>query len=121
MVWHGNERRNKSDFWLLSSRILAIGGWLLFIVALLVSFYAAPEIEYGFVRFRGIEVRKVWQPQLTSYLFAILWFNAIASVVAIVINRYRTRRNSDINPNFNLILLLLISIAWAVYIYFDIR
>jgi len=116
-----NDRRQKNDFWLLASRTLAVGGWLLFIVALIVSYYAAPEIEYGFVRFHGVEVRKVWQPQLTTYLYAILWFNAIASIVAIIINHFRTRRATDVNNNYNLVLLLFISIAWSTYIYFDIR
>lgn len=121
MTLHNKERRNKTDFWLIVSRALAVGGWLFFIVALVVSFYAAPEIQYGFVRFHGIEVRKTWQPQLTFYLYLILWFNAISSVLAIVINHFRTRRVSDVNNDFNLILLLIISVTWAIYIYFDIK
>ena len=121
MTYQGNDRRQGADFWLILSRVLAIVGWLFFIVALVVSFYAAPEIEYGVIKYHGVEVRKVWQPRLTNYLFLILWFNALASFSAIVINRFRTRRVTDINPIFNLVLLLLTSIAWAVYIYFDIR
>jgi len=121
MNLHHKERRNKSDFWLIASRVLAVGGWLFFIVALVVSFYAAPEVQYGFVRFHGIEVRKTWQPQLTYYLYMILWFNAISSIIAIAINHFRTRRASDVNSDFNLILLLFISIAWGLYIYFDIK
>jgi len=116
-----NERRSKVDFWVVFSRVLAIVGWLLFIVALVVSFYAAPEIEYGIVRFHGLEVRKIWQPQLTNYLYATLWFSAFVSLAAVLINRFRARRMHDINHNFNLILLLLITIAWVVYIYFDIQ
>ncbi|MBL4909827.1 MAG: hypothetical protein JKX78_07380 [Alteromonadaceae bacterium] len=121
MNLYKDDRRLKNDFWLLTSRILAVGGWLFFIVALVVSFYAAPEVEYGFVRFHGVEIRKVWQPQLTNYLYAILWFNAISSIIAIAINHFRTRRATDVNNNYNLALLLSISIAWGVYIYFDIR
>jgi len=121
MNFKENNRKGGSDFWLIFSRVLAVVGWLLFIVALVISFYAAPEIEYGFIKFHGVEVRKVWQPQLTLYLYAVLWFNALASIVSIVINHYRTRRVNDINTNFNLVLLFLISIAWSVYIYFDIR
>jgi len=121
MSFQGNDRRNGADFWLILSRILAVLGWLFFIVALVVSFYAAPEVEYGFIKYQGVEVRKIWQPQLTSYLYIILWFNALTSFCAIVINHFRTRRVSDININFNLILLLLISVTWVVYIFFDIR
>lgn len=120
MTWQGKDRRKGKDFWVIISRILAMGGWLLFIIAMIVSFYAAPEVEYGIVRFHGLEVRKTWQPQLTFYLYIILWFTAILSLVAIIINRFRARRATDGN-SFNFSLLLLISIAWSVYIYFDIK
>ena len=120
MDFQKEDRRQKKDFWLYCSRYLAIGGWLLFIVAIVVSFYAAPEVSYGVVRFHNVEIRKVWQPQLTNYLYFILWFNAAATFVAIIINHFRTRRATDINNNFNLAILFFISIAWSIYIYFDI-
>ncbi len=120
MTWQGKDRRKGKDFWVILSRVLAIGGWLLFIIAMIVSFYAAPEVEYGIVRFHGLEVRKTWQPQLTLYLYAILWLTALISLFAIIINHFRARRATDGN-SFNFSLLLLISIAWSVYIYFDIQ
>jgi hypothetical protein len=120
MVWQKKERRKKDDFWVLLTRALALGGWLLFILALIVSYYAAPEIEYGLIRFHGEEVRKTWQPQLTLYLYIILWLTGLISLVAIIINQFRTRRATDGN-SFNFALLLLTTIAWAIYIYFDVR
>ena len=38
-----NERRKAPDIWIYVSRFLAIFGWCLFIVAMVISHYAAPE------------------------------------------------------------------------------
>ncbi|MCJ8321892.1 MAG: hypothetical protein MJK12_19815 [Colwellia sp.] len=114
------ERRQTKDLWLYLMRGLAIIGWLLFIVAFGVAYYAAPEDQYGMYRYHGIEVRKFWLVPLTGYLYIVLWSSALSSYLCLFLDKYRSRRKSD-NKHFNLILLMLISIAWISYILIDVQ
>ncbi len=118
--WAGEERRKTTDNWHIIARVLSIGGWLFFIAALILSYYAAPEKSYGLVRYHHLEVRDSWLTPLTGYLFVVLLFSAFSSYLAILINKYRQRRTMD-NTHFNVVLLLVISIAWASYIIFHIN
>jgi hypothetical protein len=114
------DRRRGPDFWVVFTRYLAILGWALFIVAMVISFYAAPETNYGILRYYRVEVRTSWVRPLTDYLYVILWFNAALSFASFVINSYRSRRASD-SKYFNLVLLFLVSVAWVVYIYISVN
>lgn len=109
------DRRIKQDIWIYIARGLATAGWLLFIFAFIMSYYAAPEANYGMYRYHNIEVRQFWLTPLTGYLYLILWFSALSSYACLLIDRYRSRRKTD-SKHFNLILLLLISVAWISYI-----
>lgn len=114
------ERRQTKDVWTYLIRGLTISGWLLFIVAFGVAYYAAPEAQYGMYRYHGLEVRKFWLVPLTGYLYIVLWCSALSSYLCIILDRYRSRRKSD-SKHFNLILLMLISIAWISYILVDVK
>ncbi|NQY34962.1 MAG: hypothetical protein HRT37_08360 [Alteromonadaceae bacterium] len=113
--WDGDNRRKGKDILIIFTRILAIGGWLLFIVALIVSSYAAPETSYGYMRYRGIEVRTDWLTPIAGYLYIILWCSALSSYVCLLLNKIRGRRRDD-SKHFNLILLMLVTIAWGIYL-----
>lgn len=115
MPWNGKERREQQDIWVTVFNFLSITSWLLFVFALIMSFYAAPETEYGLLRYHGISVRQFWKVPLTGYLYIVLWVSALLSYLSIIINHYRSRRATD-NKQYNLMLLLIISIAWVVYI-----
>lgn len=117
--WDGKDRRKASDFWKLFARLLAIGGWVCFVLALFISYYAAPEQNYGYLRYKHIETREWWLTPLTGYLYMILWFSALSSYLSITIDKFRKRRATD-NKHYNVILLLVISIAWSAYIIFHI-
>ena len=54
------ERRNAADLWTYALRVLAILGWSLFVCAIIVSYYAAPDVDYGILRYHNIEIRKLW-------------------------------------------------------------
>jgi len=113
------ERRKSSDIWIKATRILAILGWLVFIIALFVSYYAAPDKDFGVLRYHQITIRKFWLTPLTGYLYILLWLSAFFSYLCIIINKYRTRRATD-DKQFNFMLLFLVSIAWVIYIVFQI-
>ncbi|OKY25818.1 MULTISPECIES: hypothetical protein [Thalassotalea] len=114
----GQERRVHSDVWLKTIQILTLVAWAVFIVALIVSYYAAPDNEFGVLRYHGISVRKFWLTPLTGYLYILLWISALLSYFALIIHKFRSRRKSD-NTRFNIFLLFIVSIAWTVYIVFQ--
>jgi hypothetical protein len=114
------ERRKSPDKWIYLSRILTITSWLFFIVALVISFYAAPEQQYGYLIHRGIETRNTWLMPLTNYLYVILWVSAFTSFACLFIDKYRTRRVGD-SKSFNLILLLIVLVAWVLYILMSVQ
>lgn len=106
-----SERRKSDDFWLYLAKTLAILSWLMFIFALIMSFYAAPEKSYGLARYHDIEVRRFWLTPLTGYLYIVIWSSAAGSYAAQLINKYRNRRFDD-NPHYHLYILLAINLSW---------
>lgn len=109
------ERRNATDIWTYIVRTLAIIGWGLFAFALIMSYFAAPDVDYGYLRFRDIEIRKFWLTPLTGYLYIVLWLSALSSYFCLILDKYRSRRKSD-GTHFNILLLLVITIAWVSFI-----
>jgi hypothetical protein len=110
-----DERRSATDIWTFILRFLAIAGWGLFVFAIIVSYYAAPESDYGILRYHNIEIRKFWLTPLTGYLYIVLWLSALSSYFCLILNKYRSRRKSD-GKHFNILLLLVITIAWVSFI-----
>ncbi|TMM44025.1 hypothetical protein [Colwellia ponticola] len=109
------DRRKSTDFWHYTKTILALSSWLLFLIALVMSYYAAPDKDYGVLRYYGVEIRQFWLTPLTGYLYILLWLSAMGSYIALMTEKYRCRRLSD-NPNYSLLFLLTINIAWLVYL-----
>lgn len=105
------ERRKFHDFWFYLARILTIVSWIMFIFALAMSFYAAPEKSYGVVRYHDIEIRLFWLTPLTGYLYLVIWFSAAGSYASMLVERYRSRRQND-NTHYNLYFLLIINLIW---------
>lgn len=110
-----NDRRKAPDIWIYIARILAVGGWILFLFALIMSYYAAPESDFGVLRYKDISIRKFWLTPLTGYLYIVLWFSACASYFYLMVDNFRSRRKTD-SHHFNLVLLLIISVSWVIYI-----
>ncbi len=109
------ERRKTTDMWRYIQTVLALTSWLIFLIALVMSYYAAPDKDYGVLRYYDVEIRQFWLTPLTGYLYILLWLSALGSYLALMTEKYRSRRRSD-NPNFTLIFLLAINITWLVYI-----
>lgn len=109
------DRRKTTDFWSYAQISLALLSWLVFLVALVMSYYAAPDKDYGVLRYYDIEIRQFWLTPLTGYLYILLWLSALGSYLALMTDKYRSRRRSD-NPNFSLVFLLAINLIWLVYI-----
>lgn len=108
-------RRATTDFWSYTRITLALLSWLLFLIALVMSYYAAPDKEYGVLRYYDIEIRQFWLTPLTGYLYILLWLSALGSYLALMTDKYRSRRRSD-NPHYHLMFLLAVNLTWLVYI-----
>ncbi len=108
-------RRATTDFWSYTRITLALLSWLLFLIALVMSYYAAPDKDYGVLRYYDIEIRQFWLTPLTGYLYILLWLSALGSYLALMTDKYRSRRRSDA-PLGNLMFLLTVNLTWLVYI-----
>jgi uncharacterized membrane protein len=111
------DRRRVIDGWSYTKIALVIISWLLFIIALIMSYYAAPDKDYGVLRYYDIEIRQFWLTPLTGYLYILLWVSALGSYLAMMVDKYRSRRQQD-QPQLNVMFLLTINLSWLVYILF---
>lgn len=120
---HQAERRKNrkdNDLWTYTKNLLAALSWLVFLIALVMSYYAAPDTNYGVLRYYDIEIRQFWLAPLTGYLYILLWLSALGSYLALLIDKYRSRRRVD-NPHYNLMLLLIINITWLIIILYHLH
>jgi len=105
------ERRQSLDFWFYLAQVLALLSWILFIFALVMSFYAAPEKSYGVLRYHDIEIRQFWLTPLTGYLYLVIWFSAAGSYASMLVEKYRSRRQNDYT-HYHLYFVLSINVIW---------
>ncbi|RHW77144.1 hypothetical protein [Colwellia sp. RSH04] len=114
------ERRQAVDGWYYIKSILAVISWLVFLFALVMSYYAAPETNYGVVRYYDLEIRQFWLTPLTGYLYILLWLSALGSYLSMIVGKYRSRRKID-HAEYNLIFLLSINLIWLSYLLYQIH
>jgi len=114
------ERRKTIDGWYYTKNTLAVASWLTFLFALVMSYYAAPETNYGVVRYYDLEIRQFWLTPLTGYLYILLWFSALGSYLSMIIGKYRSRRKVD-NAEYNLVFLLSVNLVWLMYLLYQIH
>tara|TARA_R110001592_G_scaffold293_1_gene1616 strand:+ start:1364 stop:1801 length:438 start_codon:yes stop_codon:yes gene_type:complete len=113
------ERRKSIDFWFYLARALTICSWLAFIAAIYISYFVAPETDYGVLRYYKIEVRKFWLTPLTGYLYLVIWFSAAGIYAATLIDKYRSRRQDD-NTHYNAYFLLGFNLLWLSVILYHV-
>jgi len=106
-----NERRISIDFWFYLARVLTICSWLAFVAAIIISYFVAPETNYGVLRYHEIEVRQFWLTPLTGYLYLVIWSSAAGIYTAMLIDKYRSRRKDD-NTHYNAYFLLGFNLLW---------
>lgn len=107
---YGKNRRQGPDWLLRMLQWLSILGWVLFLIALTVLHYARPEFNSGQVQFHQIAIRSHWLPHLTDPLLYLLLSCCALSLIALILQRYRSRRAED-GLGVHRALLLLVSLA----------
>ncbi|WP_231731530.1 hypothetical protein [Colwellia sp. TT2012] len=109
------ERRKNTDFWIYLQTSLALFSWIFFLVALIMSYYAAPDQYYGILRYYDIEIRQFWLTPLTGYLYILLWLSTLGAYIALMTDKYRCRRYID-NRHYHLMFLIVVNLIWLVYL-----
>ncbi|MFM2483582.1 hypothetical protein [Celerinatantimonas yamalensis] len=104
---HKERRRgpDKLQRWL---SLLTIICWFIFLGALIIFHYARPQIDYGYLEFKGIDIRAHWDATYLPWYLRLLWLCIIVTLVDLLLRLPRHRRRSD-HHIYNLIVLLLIS------------
>lgn len=110
------ERRQGPDLICRAFSWLAISGWFLFLLAMVLAHYARPEMDTGLVRYWGIEIRDEWHPTLTACLQYFLTLAALLSGLSLALNRLRLRRRSD-HLHINIVLLLIGCLSLLLYLF----
>ncbi len=106
-------RQRRQKRWRRLLRWLSICGWLLMAAALGLFHEARPELNFGLLRYHGIEVRGYWRADMTHWLLLVLWVNCALSALAILVNGVRMRRKED-NRYYNLLLLGAVSLVFIL-------
>lgn len=111
------DRRRGPDLLQRSFLWLSLICWGLFLVMLLAYHFARPEIEYGLLRYLGVDIRTFWDPQTLPLFLYALWGCCGLTLVSTVLNFSRNRRMEDYHL-FNFALLLLIALITLASYYF---
>ena len=104
------ERRKRQDWVVRSVTIIAVLGWILAFIALLLIDRASPAQANFITRFLSIDVVSYWNSTLLRGAFAATLASFVACIIGFILNAARHRRKTD---RFNK-LLIAISIASTV-------
>ncbi len=110
------ERRHGPDRLARVLQGLVILCWGGFIALLSLYHFARPQIAYGFLIYGGVKVRQSWDPVLTPWLERGLWGCSVLTLVVLLFERQRCRRQEDVG-RVHLAILLLILIASLLFYY----
>jgi len=109
------DRRRKADFLQRSFFWLALICWGLFLLAILAFNYARPEIEYGLLRYLGIEIRSSWIAQIQEIFLFALWSCFAVTSLSVYLNFFRNRRLEDFHIFYFVLLLIIVVVTLVAY------
>ncbi len=98
------ERRKGPDFWVKALGWLSGFSWVLMLLGLFIVERAKPQSENLLAKAAKIEVNTNWDQGLIKYLFYLVIFGLCTSIIGIMINSRRYRREED---RFKLTLVVL--------------
>ncbi len=111
------ERRHAPDAACKCVNKIALCGWILAAISVVIIYVAKPG--YFWDRDRKLANPYFWNLELAGWYCAVMWLCFITSLMGIYINKKRVKRKTD-SYCFNLIILAIISFCSIVgyYIYF---
>ncbi len=111
------ERRSGPDVWFKMISWLSVIGWVLMLISLVLFDLAKPHMITFFDRFFHVSGVSIWDYQMTLYIFYIMIFGVILSVIGLLINAKRHRRKRD-RYSLSLVLLGVVSLLGAAFYMF---
>ncbi len=109
------EKRKRPDILMRLLTWLAVIGWFLMYVVLMLVHKAKPKVESSFDRVDGMESPlSVWNPDLIRYIFYMMIAGLIISIIGIILNVMRHRRKKD-KYRISLISLGVISLLGIIF------
>lgn len=112
------ERRRKPDTVIRLVTIASTIGWLLIILCSGLIIYAKPEQTNMFYEMFNIQVRNYWDYSLLNFVFILLIFLFVLSLLGIFLNAMRQRRKTD-KMNKSLIFQAIMSAVGMVILLID--
>lgn len=115
------EKRHGPDFLTYWIKISSFIVWLLLGIFFLVTDMARPQEATFFDHYFGTTVRSFWDEHMLYYSFVIAVFLFVFSLISLVINSRRLKREGD-RISISLVISLTISvISIILYIYYYIN
>ena len=109
------QKRKGPDILMRSLTWLAVLGWFLMYVVLMVLNKAKPKSESSFDRINGAEVLiPPWNPVLIQYIFYLMIAGLCISIIGMILNIKRHRRKKD-KYRMSLIVLGVISLLGIIF------
>ena len=109
------DRRRKPDLLQRSFFWLALISWGLFLLAILAFNYARPELEYGLLRYLGIDIRSSWIAKIQEIFLFALWSCFGVTSLSVYLNFYRNRRLEDFHIFYFVLLLIIVAVTLLAY------
>lgn len=110
MLQRERRHRRTSNFWLNSAQIVMFIAWLVSIFMLLAFHFARPELDYGILRYFDIETRDYWLWPATSWFVLLYGLCLLLTLVVVVLNHSRQRRQTD-HPAYSVWILWLLMLV----------
>jgi len=96
---------------------LSITAWFFFILALIMFHYARPELEYGVIRYFGMEYRDHWLVTPRNLLILFLMLTGIMSSISLIVRgQYDSRSENGVGVNqISLLIVCIICLLVIVF------
>ncbi len=105
------DRRKGPDLVSRAVTWIAVLGWLLMVIVLIMLDQASPEVEnfFQFLDSYNSGIRLTWNETIVGYIFYLMIAGFIMAVSGFLISLYRNRRRSD-SVRISLVFLGIISL-----------
>ncbi len=112
----GRDRRKGPDTLTKSIRWVAVGGWILLVLAMIFIDYAKPDFVTVLDDTAGVprNMSTTWNFTLARMIFYMMIAGFVFGLYGFFVNMYRSRRRND-RYRLNLLALASISLFGAVY------
>ena len=114
------ERRKRVDFWVVTSRVIAVAAWISLLILQCLVWMTRPEMSTGPVRYKHLKIREEWLEPTIEWIPKLLIICAVFTLFVIAIHPFRARRRTDAGQ-FHLWVMFILVVATTVLYFTQIR